>query len=65
MRALAAAEQLDDYTEGGSKYIGFRSGLPKMLQRDAENIMKQVRKGLNYEQYQAQGHASLRDSIGD
>ena len=65
MRALAAAEQLDDYTEGGSKYIGFRSGLPKMLQRDAENIMKQVRKGLNYEQYKSAGYASIRDPERD
>jgi len=46
MRALASAGQLEDYTEDGSKYIGFRSGLPRTLQRDAENIMNKVRKGM-------------------
>ena len=43
----------------------FKSGLPRNLQRDAENIMKMGRKGLNYEQYQTTGHASLRDFVGD
>ena len=47
MRALAAAEQLDDWTEDGKKYIGFKNGLPAPLRSDAENIMKRVRKGSN------------------
>ena len=55
MRELATNEDLKE----------FKSGLPRNLQRDAENIMKMVRKGLNYEQYQAARHASLRDSVGD
>ena len=55
MRELATNEDLKE----------FKSGLPRNLQRDAENMMKMVRKGLNYEQYQAARHASLRDSVGD
>ena len=55
MRELATKEDLKE----------FKSGLPRNLQRDAENIMKMVRKGLNYEQYQTTGHASLRDFVGD
>jgi len=55
MRAIAADGDL----------VNFKKGLPRTLQRDADNIMKMVRKGLNYEQYQTAGHASLRDSIGD
>lgn len=55
MRELATNEDLKE----------FKSGLPRNLQRDAENIMKMVRKGLNYEQYQAAGHASLRDTRRD
>ena len=55
MRELATKEDLKE----------FKSGLPRNLQRDAENIMKMVRKGLNYEQYQTTRHASLRDSVGD
>jgi nicotinic acid mononucleotide adenylyltransferase len=55
MRELATNEDLKQ----------FKSGLPRNLQRDAENIMKMVRKGLNYEQYQTTGHASLRDFVGD
>ena len=55
MRELATKEDLKE----------FKSGLPRNLQRDAENIMKSVRKGLNYEQYQAPGHASLRDTRRD
>lgn len=55
MRELATKEDLKE----------FKSGLPRNLQRDAENIMKMVRKGLNYEQYQTARHASLRDSVGD
>ena len=55
MRELATNEDLKE----------FKSGLPRNLQRDAENIMKSVRKGLNYEQYQAPGHASLRDTRRD
>ena len=55
MRELATNEDLKQ----------FKSGLPRNLQRDAENIMKMVRKGLNYEQYQTARHASLRDSVGD
>ena len=55
MRELASNEDLK----------AFKEGLPRNLQRDAENIMKMVRKGLNYEQYQAARHASLRDSVGD
>jgi len=47
MRALAAEEIMDDYTEGKKTYIGFRNGLPKLLQRDAEAVMKSVRKGMN------------------
>jgi nicotinic acid mononucleotide adenylyltransferase len=55
MRAIAADGDL----------ASFKQGLPRKLQRDAENIMKLVRKGLNYEQYQSERHASLRDSIRD
>ena len=55
MRELASQEDLKS----------FKSGLPRNLQRDAENIMKSVRKGLNYEQYQTTGHASLRDPERD
>ena len=55
MRELAANEDLKN----------FKTGLPRNLQRDAENIMKSVRKGLNYEQYQTSGHAGLRDPVGD
>ena len=55
MRELAAKEDLKN----------FKTGLPRNLQRDAENIMKSVRKGLNYEQYQTSGHAGLRDPVGD
>ena len=55
MRELATKEDLKE----------FKSGLPRNLQRDAENIMKMVRKGLNYEQYQTARHASLRDFVGD
>lgn len=55
MRELAAKEDL----------MNFKTGLPRNLQRDAENIMKSVRKGLNYEQYQTSGHAGLRDPVGD
>lgn len=55
MRAIAADGDL----------ASFKQGLPRILQRDAENIMKLVRKGLNYEQYQSERHASLRDSIRD
>ena len=43
----------------------FKSGLPRNLQNDADNIMKKIRKGLNYEQYQSAGHASLRDPERD
>lgn len=43
----------------------FKSGLPRNLQKDADNIMKKIRKGLNYEQYQSAGHASLRDPERD
>lgn len=55
MRELASNEDLKS----------FKAGLPRNLQRDAENIMKSVRKGLNYEQYQTSGHASLRDPERD
>lgn len=55
MRTLAADGDL----------ASFKTGLPRNLQRDADKIMKSVRKGLNYEQYQTTGYAGLRDSIGD
>ena len=55
MRELASHEDLKS----------FKAGLPRNLQRDAENIMKSVRKGRNYEQYQTSGHASLRDPERD
>jgi hypothetical protein len=55
MRELASKEDLKL----------FKTGLPRNLQRDAEKIMKSVRKGLNYEQYQATGHAGLRDPERD
>lgn len=55
MRELASKEDLNS----------FKTGLPRNLQRDADKIMKSVRKGLNYEQYQATGHAGLRDPERD
>ena len=55
MRELASNEDLKS----------FKAGLPRNLQRDAENIMKSVRKGLNYEQYQTTGYASFRDPERD
>lgn len=55
MRELASNEDLTK----------FKSGLPRNLQRDADKIMKSVRKGLNYEQYQTTGHAGLRDPERD
>jgi nicotinic acid mononucleotide adenylyltransferase len=55
MRELASNEDLK----------AFKEGLPRNLQRDAENIMKMVRKGLNYEQYKSAGYASIRDPERD
>jgi nicotinic acid mononucleotide adenylyltransferase len=43
----------------------FKQGLPRNLQRDAENIMNNVRKGLNYEEYKTSGYASIRDPERD
>ena len=43
----------------------FKQGLPRDLQRDAENIMNNVRKGLNYEEYKTSGYASIRDPERD
>ena len=49
MRAIAADGDI----------ASFKQGLPRNLQRDADNIMKSVRKGLNYEEYQTSGYASI------
>jgi hypothetical protein len=49
LRALAAEGQMDDYEEDGKKYIGFRKGLPKKLQGDAEKVMKDVQSNLSEE----------------
>ena len=49
MRELAKEGQLDDYEEDGKKYIGFRKGLPKKLQGDAEKVMKDVQANLSEE----------------
>ena len=55
MRELASNEDLK----------AFKEGLPRNLQRDAENIMKMVRKGLNYEEHKSAGYASIRDPERD
>jgi nicotinic acid mononucleotide adenylyltransferase len=49
MRELAKEGQIDDYEEDGKKYIGFRKGLPKNLQRDAESIAKSIVSNLSEE----------------
>ena len=49
MRELAKENQIDDYEEDGKKYIGFRKGLPKKLQGDAERIAKAVVSNLSEE----------------
>jgi hypothetical protein len=49
MRELAKEGQMDDYEEDGKKFIGFRKGLPKNLQGDAEKIAKMITSNLSEE----------------